>query len=729
MRIQNPYIVGNPIEDRNLFFGREDDFLFIRNKICGQDKGGLLVLCGSRRSGKTSILFQIKNGRLGPEFVPALIDMQAMVVDNDADFLAEIVHAISVGLGQPGAELESVFEQLLEERGGNGGRAFQDFLTYLSGLLSGRKVVLMFDEYELFETHIRKDRFSTDILHLLANWMEHREGVFIIFTGSDKLDERRPGFWEHFLGKARHRRISFLSRSDTLRLIEKPVEGVVDFDEDCLESIWSISAGQPFYTQVICQALIDTLNEKGKATVSNEDLEGVLSEIVDNPLPQMVFTWSALSKDEKLTLALVAETTTSDTDYVGSYELHEYADTEGIATEVPVLNEALETLFHKDMLSKFGEESRYRFRMDLWRRWIARQHSVWQVVNELGLPPKAKRNRNSRRNLLWGFPVLLLVALAAFGIYQIAKKPAPVRLDPVPEAIVLEPAGVREPEAMLASVTSEPEGAEIFIAGESVGQTPLINHAVDGDSLEVRLEKRGYAAATSRLVLEKSGLGHLHLVLQALPGSLSVDSDPSGAQVRLVGEKGTWVAPCLIEGLSPNRTYEAVLHLANYEKSTRVVRVAPDSLSTLRVGLQPVRYLVDVSADPPANLTIGSKSMGKTPLNLARTAGTWQMHFELDGYAPVDTAITLPGTEVLHVELARLGPGFLVLKIKPYGTVVIDGQEVAADRVYFGTALPSGRHRIELSHTVFGKHDMDIGISPHDTVLIEHDFRVGGGER
>jgi hypothetical protein len=50
----NPYIVGNPIVNRNLFFGREDDFAFIRNKVTGSGTGGILVLCGTRRSGKSS---------------------------------------------------------------------------------------------------------------------------------------------------------------------------------------------------------------------------------------------------------------------------------------------------------------------------------------------------------------------------------------------------------------------------------------------------------------------------------------------------------------------------------------------------------------------------------------------------------------------------------------------------------------------------------------------------
>ena len=48
----------------------------------------VLVFCGERRSGKTSILFQILNGRLGERFLPVLVDMQILAGIRD-DTLSE----------------------------------------------------------------------------------------------------------------------------------------------------------------------------------------------------------------------------------------------------------------------------------------------------------------------------------------------------------------------------------------------------------------------------------------------------------------------------------------------------------------------------------------------------------------------------------------------------------------------------------------------------------------
>ena len=50
----NPYIVGNPVRDRAMFFGREAEFELVRRRFQDSKHGGLLVFCGERRSGKTS---------------------------------------------------------------------------------------------------------------------------------------------------------------------------------------------------------------------------------------------------------------------------------------------------------------------------------------------------------------------------------------------------------------------------------------------------------------------------------------------------------------------------------------------------------------------------------------------------------------------------------------------------------------------------------------------------
>ncbi|HEU4390370.1 MAG TPA: two-component regulator propeller domain-containing protein, partial [Blastocatellia bacterium] len=49
----NPFIVGNPIKSESMFFGREDDFRYVRTKLEAASQGVVIVFCGERRVGKS----------------------------------------------------------------------------------------------------------------------------------------------------------------------------------------------------------------------------------------------------------------------------------------------------------------------------------------------------------------------------------------------------------------------------------------------------------------------------------------------------------------------------------------------------------------------------------------------------------------------------------------------------------------------------------------------------
>ena len=55
----NPYIAGSPITGTEMFYGREDVFSFIKRNLTGLHRDTPIVLYGQRRTGKTSVLYQL----------------------------------------------------------------------------------------------------------------------------------------------------------------------------------------------------------------------------------------------------------------------------------------------------------------------------------------------------------------------------------------------------------------------------------------------------------------------------------------------------------------------------------------------------------------------------------------------------------------------------------------------------------------------------------------------
>src|SRR5262249_10616570 len=145
---------------------------------------------------------------------------------------------------------------------------------------------------------------------------------------------------------------SYLERDDALNLIRKPVQNRVRYAEGTVEAIYRLSAGQPFYTQAICQNLVDHLNERHTHTVTLEIIASVVDGMINNPLPQMIFLWDGLTRDEKLVLALLAETLSDGSEHVTAARVIRTIS----AREYPLelgkaqASTALEKLFKSEML-------------------------------------------------------------------------------------------------------------------------------------------------------------------------------------------------------------------------------------------------------------------------------------------------------------------------------------------------------------------------------------------
>ena len=243
----NPYIVGNPIESKNLFFGRQDDFAFIRNKITGSGTGGILVLCGTRRSGKTSILFQIKNGRLGRDFF-RFFDMQSLTVGRDAEFLARLGQEIALSLDQP--DLQAAAERIRTVEDKAAYDEFRNFLEGMSGHLGGRQLVLLFDEYEIIEACIRDGRLD----HGPAG-----SAVGLVGAGTRRVHhfyrQRQAGtagseILAVVFGQGPAPPHQFFEPGRHAAPDPRTGAGDITYDEAAPDLIFELTNGQPFYTQV-----------------------------------------------------------------------------------------------------------------------------------------------------------------------------------------------------------------------------------------------------------------------------------------------------------------------------------------------------------------------------------------------------------------------------------------------------------------------------------------------
>jgi len=413
----NPYIVGNPIRSREMFFGRMDEFHFIARALDDGRKAALIVLFGERRSGKSSILYQLQNGQLGKTFLPIFVDMQIMAgIANEAEFFGRLITDTGKALGKEGPEITPY---ILRPDDSNPSEGFRQYLRALKEHFPGRAPLLLIDEYEILENKITEGCLSRHVLTFFGGLLDS-EQVSFVFTGSKRLELHNAELWgSELLQKATSRKISFLTRDDTARLVTQPLENKVTFAPEVVEQIYGLTAGQPFYTQLICQNLVYHLNEVKKYFVDSKDLEAVVNGVLDNPPPQMIFNWGEHSSEHKLTLALLAEFSKQPGRYLSTVSIRHRINRSKLDL---VLSDAKLKTWLTDLCKDeylLQQDYRFSFRLDLFRRWIRHDHNIWQVKKEIGqeeLDRICEREREKKEKKKKIIIVLERIALAVSAV-------------------------------------------------------------------------------------------------------------------------------------------------------------------------------------------------------------------------------------------------------------------------------------------------------------------------
>jgi len=395
-KIENPYIVGNPIKSKELFFGRQDEFSFIKEKIAGKKGIKVILLKGGRRSGKTSILKQIEEGHI-PEIREAaeavFCDFHQMTpqIEKDEDVPFQIGNAILA---------VSTFHDFRDSfMNGNG-----SWTTRLSRLIraclkkiSPKVLILLWDEYEALEEPLRSGKISASAAFGWFNDVRD-EMVYSIMTGSREFGDRLSPIFSH---NSQILDINLLTENAAKDLIRKPVEGFLEYSKEAVQRIYRLSGGYSFFVQYICQSLVSHINsETHRNHAEAADLDDVVEFIIRNPAGHIQETWRSLPDQAKLTLTALAHTIRESDAYTEQAEVIRTAGKLRLPIGEKEYNEAISGIKDKYLIKR-QDDGKVRFRIDIFRYWIAYH---FQTLEDLGLkndyPPYPEEKKPPYRKIL-----------------------------------------------------------------------------------------------------------------------------------------------------------------------------------------------------------------------------------------------------------------------------------------------------------------------------------------
>ena len=178
-----------------------------------------------------------------------------------------------------------------------------------------------------------------------------------------------------------------------------------------------------------------------------------------------------------------------------------------------------------------------------------------------------------------------------------ASLPTPDQESPGQSGYILIPTTIPAPAEGGITIDSSPQGAEIFLDGQAAGTTPLLLEHVPAGDHTLSLSKEGFVDLVFGVVNVKAGevtrITDISLTPVSTTGTVTIDSVPRGAEIRLDGEYygATPLMVSLDEGV-----YPLELTYPGYTPYTGEVRVAAnEARRPAAIVLTPLpRYTVSI---------------------------------------------------------------------------------------------------------------------------------------
>lgn len=387
----NPYIVGGPLQMPEMFYGRKDVLSFIKENLVGMYQDNAIILHGQRRTGKTSVLYRLQE-TLGDDYITVLLDMHEMQEKDMRGFLYWMLVCICDSMNEKGIKVNEPEESDFKI---NPIIHFRKYIKEIEENLQDKHLLLMFDEFEeleILESIVKKET-NASVFEYLRHLMQHHKQLDFIFSGTHKLDELTSDYYSILFGAGRFKKITFLKKHDAKKLIAEPVEKFnVEYDAASIEKIFEITAGHPYFTQLICQELVNYHNHEKVNYITTKHVNEVLEEVIEGGEAQLLFIWDkeCESQRERLVLSAIARILGEKLEKESNpsvliNDLNELFRKHNIIAERCEIKKILDKMLKRDILKKVErEKDKYIFRVDLIRLWISKHRYFDDIIDRIG---------------------------------------------------------------------------------------------------------------------------------------------------------------------------------------------------------------------------------------------------------------------------------------------------------------------------------------------------------
>ena len=322
----SPYIVGTPIDRKEMFFGREGLVDRIRRQLSSAGHANVILLEGNRRTGKSSILKHLETEGVLPGWVVVNCSFQGGQGDESKPGLPtrEVFRLMARKIGEaliregvsawlpdqpppdPNRHLKFQLKEALS-RAFDNEHPFEVFETFVASALKAvrpRRLLLMLDEFDKLQEGIDSGVTSPQTPENIRYLLHAYPGLSAILTGSLRLKRLREEYWSALFGLGYRMEIGELALKDARELVSRPVKGRLVFVPQARDRIVDLCARQPFLIQSLCNRIFEYAVKMNERTITLAAVKTSAKEMIHDNEHFRTLWGYAKTERRRLILAL-----------------------------------------------------------------------------------------------------------------------------------------------------------------------------------------------------------------------------------------------------------------------------------------------------------------------------------------------------------------------------------------------------------------------------------------
>ena len=196
-------------------------------------------------------------------------------------------------------------------------------------------------------------------------------------------------YWSVLFNIALYRKIGFLSAEAATRLITEPVSPNLIYDDLALDKILRVTAGHPYFLQLVCYTLVKHANAERNGYVTISNVNAAVDEMLSLGEVHFAYIWQRSSPAERAILAAIAHLMDPAQPFHPEELIHKLEPYD-IQLNPAEITGALNNLVDRDILREVTEEatSLFEMKLGLVSLWVAKNKSL----SKLYAAEKARTN-------------------------------------------------------------------------------------------------------------------------------------------------------------------------------------------------------------------------------------------------------------------------------------------------------------------------------------------------